>query len=99
VHAATAEAVRNLTTRALAGGSGASEAMWLLERRFPQEYGQRFSLDPPSDAHTIRLENSLRLGAAVSSNPTALRLMHEAIAIQVADFYTSRASVDQDSGT
>jgi hypothetical protein len=85
VRAATAEGVRNLTTRALAGGAGATEALSLLERRFPEEYGQRFAIDQPSDADKNKLEHSLRLGAAIRSNPEATRLIHEAMAIQNAD--------------
>jgi hypothetical protein len=99
VRSATAEGVRNLTTRALAGGAGATEALLLLERRFPEEYGQRFSMDQPSDADTIRRENSMRLGEAIRSNPEALRLVNESVVIQIADSRASRASGDRESGT
>ncbi len=85
VRCATAEAVRNLTTRALTGGPGATEALWLLERRFPQEYGQRFAIDQRSDPEKNQLEQSLRLAAAIRSSPEATHLFHEALAIQVAD--------------
>jgi len=99
VRSATAEGVRNLTMRALGGGAGATEALLLLERRFPEEYGQRLSIDQPSDADTIGRENALRLAEAVGSNPKALRLMHEAAAIEIANSSASRASVDHESGT
>jgi len=99
VRSATAEGVRNLTTRALGGGAGATEALLLLERRFPEEYGQRFSIDQPSDADTIRRENAMRLGEAIRSNPEALRLANESAMIQIADSRASRASGDRESGT
>jgi len=34
-----ARAVKKLTISALAGGKGARQSMWLLERRFPKDYG------------------------------------------------------------
>jgi hypothetical protein len=85
VRGATSEAVRNLTTRALAGGPGAAEALWLLERRFPQEYGQRFLIDQPSDADKRALERDLRLAEAIRANPAALAKVHESIAITAAE--------------
>jgi hypothetical protein len=84
VRSATAEAVRNLTIRALAGGPGATEALSLLERRFPQDYAQRFAIDQPSDPDKNQLEYSLRLAAAIRSSPEATHLMHEALGIEAA---------------
>jgi hypothetical protein len=79
---ATAEAVCNLTARALAGGSGASQATWFLERRFHREYGQRAVVAeaPVDDA---RLAEHHRVAAQIRSSPEATRLMHESIAASV----------------
>lgn len=85
VRCATAEAVRNLTMRALSGGPGASEAVWLLERRFSQEYGQRFVIDEPSGADKKAMERESRVAEAIRSNPEALKKMHESIAITAAE--------------
>ena len=90
VRCATAEAARNLTTRALSGGPGASEALWLLERRFPQEYGHRHAIDQRSDCEKNQLAYSLRLGEAIRANPAASQLMHEALEIEVAAFVRAR---------
>lgn len=42
---ARATAAVNLHIRALSGGPGSSAAMWLLERRYPDDYGSRQKLD------------------------------------------------------
>ena len=49
---ARARAVRKLTERALAGGSGCSQATWLLERRYRKDYGpqQKIELGEDPDA-------------------------------------------------
>jgi hypothetical protein len=39
VDRSSAQAVVNLTARALAGGNGSSQATWFLERRFRDDYG------------------------------------------------------------
>jgi hypothetical protein len=41
VRRSIARAIRNLTRHALNGGKGSSRATWLLERRFPNEYGRQ----------------------------------------------------------
>jgi hypothetical protein len=90
---ATAEGVCNLTARALAGGSGAAQATWMLERRFPREYGQRnIAREAPAD--DASLAEHLRVGAQIRSSPEATRLMHEALAASVADQHPSTSSND-----
>lgn len=42
---ARAKAVSNMHVRALGGGKGSSAALWLLERRYHQEYGLRQRID------------------------------------------------------
>jgi hypothetical protein len=77
---ATAEGVCNLTARALAGGSGAAQATWILERR-----------EAPADDGS--LAEHLRVGAQVRGCPEASRLMHESLAAAV-EFDRAKASSD-----
>jgi hypothetical protein len=89
---ATAEGVCNLTARALAGGSGAAQATWILERRFRREYAQRtIGREAPADDGS--LAEHLRLGAQVRGCPEASRLMHESLAAAV-EFDRAKASSD-----
>jgi|HubBroStandDraft_6_1064221.scaffolds.fasta_scaffold328967_2 hypothetical protein len=90
---ATAEAVCYLTARALAGGSGAAQSTWMLEHRFPREYAQR-TLGREARADDGSLAEHLRLGTQIRSSPEASRLMHEALAVSVADQYPSTPSND-----
>lgn len=47
---ARAEAVKNLTVRALAGAKGSQQATWFLERRYRKEYGA----NQPAEADTTK---------------------------------------------
>jgi hypothetical protein len=89
---ATAEAVCNLTARALAGGPGASHAPWILERCFRREYGQRaIAREAPADDGS--LAEHLRIGAQIRACPKAVRLTHESLAAAV-EFERANASSD-----
>lgn len=46
---ARARAEISLHVRALGGGPGSAAAMWTLERRFPDDYGQRSKLELSGD--------------------------------------------------
>lgn len=46
---ARASGQKSLHVRALGGGAGSSAAMWLLERRFPEEYGSKAKLELSGD--------------------------------------------------
>jgi hypothetical protein len=41
----SAQAVSNLVVRGLAGGKGSRAACWILERRFPGEYGRHAQIE------------------------------------------------------
>lgn len=58
---AQSQAVLNLTSIALGGGKGSSQATWLLERRYRQEYGptQRIEHSGP-DGKPIEVKKSVR---------------------------------------
>jgi hypothetical protein len=78
---ANAEGVCNLTARALAGGPGAAQATWLLERRFRGEYGQRIVVReaPVDDAS----QAESRIAAQIRASPAATKKLHEAITLAV----------------
>lgn len=82
---ATAQAVCNLTARALAGGPGAWQATWLLERRFRSDYGPHVLVGGAPKADPIKIEGGLAMAAMVRSSPEALRQLHAAIATAIAE--------------
>lgn len=81
---ATAEGVKNLTVRMLAGGAGAAQAAWLLERRFPREYGSQ-SMNRTARDEEEQLRRNLDVAKRIRSNPEASAKIHEAIALAAAD--------------
>jgi hypothetical protein len=84
VDRSSAQAVVNLTARALAGGNGSSQATWFLERRFRDEYGPHVLVGGVADAAPIQIQNDLRLAKAVRSNPAAIKKIHEAVLMAIA---------------
>jgi hypothetical protein len=88
---ATAEGAANLTARMLAGGPGAAQAAWLLERRFRREYGLQSVNRPPPDEED-GLRRGLHLGEAIRSNPEATEKMHEALTLASADVTAKEAN-------
>jgi hypothetical protein len=89
---ATAEGVCNLTARALAGGGGAAQATWILERRFRREYAQR-TIGREAPADDGNLAECRRAADLIRGCPEASRLMHESLAAAV-EFERSKASSD-----
>lgn len=85
VEQSTSQAVINLTVRALARGNGSSHATWFLERRFRNEYGSRVLVGGVADAAPISLENDLKIANTICASPEAVKKLHEAIAIAVAE--------------
>lgn len=87
---ATAEGAKNLTARMLAGGPGAAQAAWLLERRFPREYGLQ-SVNRTAHDEEEQLRRSLDVAKAVRANPEATKKIHEAILLASADVTAKEA--------
>jgi hypothetical protein len=85
VNRATAEAVCNLTARALAGGPGAAQATWFLEHRFRHEYGPQVLLGGVGGADPIRLKAEHEVAAAICADPAATKMMHEVILLAAAN--------------
>jgi hypothetical protein len=80
-----AKAVKNLTTRALKGDKGAREAIFFLERRFPQWYGAHVMVGGMPNSQPIHFENDLQVAASLRSSAKATHLIHEALAAAVAE--------------
>jgi hypothetical protein len=81
---AAAEGAAYVTARMLTGGPGAAQAAWLLERRFPREYGLQ-SVNRTAPDEEDRLRQSLDMAKAVRSNPKAIEKINEAILLAMAD--------------
>lgn len=79
----------NLTARALGGGPGASQATWLLERRFRDEYGAQLSIGGIAGADPMRFKHEQEAAAAVRQSPEATKKLHEAVALAAADAIAS----------
>ncbi len=92
VHRAIAEAVCTLTARALAGGPGAAQALGILERRFPREYGRRMAMSKTREEAQRRFENEQRDAEPTPLKPEAQRKYDEAIALATADLNASATS-------
>jgi hypothetical protein len=74
-----ARMVINLLARALAGGPGSRQAMWLLQRRRPDDFSlrgssRRSTAAPPSDSDLATASNR-------PLAPAALKQLYKAIAI------------------
>lgn len=85
---ARARAVGNLTARALAGGPGSANALALLERRFPNDYGTRISISGVP-GEPLQLEASFKAAEAIRANPAALDQLDAAIASIVGGISTN----------
>jgi len=64
--------VKHLLTRNLKGEKGSSAAQWLLERRFPREFGPRVMVGGISDGDPIKLDSTDR----IRESPEASELLH-----------------------
>jgi hypothetical protein len=96
VRRAIAEAVCTSTARALAGGPGAAQALGILERRFPREFGRRIVMSKTREEAQRRLENDQRDAEPARLKPEAQRKFDEAIAIATAALKQQAASIDAD---
>ena len=97
VERARAIGAKHLLTRVLKGEKGSAGAQWLLERRFPREFGSRVMLGGIPDGDPIRIDRNDR----IRESPEALRLLHEAIvaaADGVIDSPDSRSGETDDEG-
>jgi hypothetical protein len=83
VDRSSAQAVVNLTARALAGGNGSSQATWFLERRFRDDYGPQVLVGGVPDAAPIQIKNDLKISKAIRSHPEAVKKLHEVIAMAI----------------
>jgi hypothetical protein len=84
VDRSSAQAVANLTARALAGGNGSSQATWFLERRFRDKYGPQLLVGGVAAAAPIQIENDLKVARTIRSSPEAVKKIHEAVLIAIA---------------
>ena len=75
VERARAIGAKNLLTRVLKGEKGSSAAQWVLERRFPREFGPRVMLGGIPDGDPIKLDSTDR----IRQSPKASELLHRAI--------------------
>jgi transposase len=84
VERSSARAIGNLHARALAGGSGSSAATWLLDRRYPKEYGSQVLLGGVADAAPIHIKQERETANAILADPATVKKLHEVIATAVA---------------
>ena len=75
VERARALGVKHLLTRVLKGEKGSAGAQWVLERRFPHEFGPRVMLGGIPDGDPIQLDSTDR----IRESPQASELLHRAI--------------------
>ncbi|MGA8575963.1 MAG: hypothetical protein WB609_09845 [Candidatus Cybelea sp.] len=75
VERARAIGAKNLLTRVLKGEKGSTAAQWVLERRFPREFGPRVMLGGIPDGDPIQLDSIDR----IRESPEASALLHRAI--------------------
>jgi hypothetical protein len=92
VERARALAAKHLLTRMLKGEKGSAAAQWLLDRRFPREFGSRVMLGGIPDGDPIRIDRNDR----IRESSEACRLLHEAIVASAAVGMQSFDSVDGD---
>ncbi len=85
VRMARARGAANLTRRAIKGEKGSAEALVLLARRFPREYGPRAMSGAADDAGDwqTQYEVEVEVTAAGRASPEATEKFHEAIALAV----------------
>jgi hypothetical protein len=69
----------------LGGGSGSSQATWFLERRFREEYGSHLSVRGAAGEAPVRIEAELKIAEAIRANPEAVKKIHEAMMLALAD--------------
>ena len=77
---ANGECACHLVARGLAVGPGAAQAIWMLERRFPKEYGPGI-LTGQSPDEEARLAAEIRASEQIRACPEASWLMHKAIGV------------------
>ena len=75
VERARAIGAKNLLTRVLKGEKGSAGAQWVLERRFPREFGSRVMLGGIPDGDPIRLDAT----DGIRESPEASKRLHEAM--------------------
>ncbi len=75
VERARAIGAKHLLTRVLKGEKGSTAAQWVLERRFPREFGPRVMLGGIPDGDPIKLDSTDR----IRESPEASALLHQAI--------------------
>jgi hypothetical protein len=83
VERSRARAVGNFHARALAGGPGASQATWFLERLFRKEYGLQVSVGGVGDGAPIAISPEHEVADAILDDPEALKKLHEVIATAI----------------
>lgn len=79
VDQASARAVPNLTARGLAGGKGSSMAAFLLERRFPDEYGPQVRVGGIAGGEPTKIDAERQAADATRADPVATAKIHEII--------------------
>jgi hypothetical protein len=75
VERARAIGAKHLLTRVLKGEKGSTAAQWVLERRFPREFGPRVMLGGIPDGDPIKLDSTDQ----IRQSPEASDLLHRAI--------------------
>lgn len=84
---------RNLIARALAGGPGAAQALWLLERCFPEEFGKYVRISGISGADPTRIRNEVRTAELLRNSPAAVAQLHAALLTAFTDSASSLGAV------
>jgi hypothetical protein len=79
VERSSARAVPNLTARALSGAKGSSQATWLLERLFRNEYGPQLQIGGIAGGEPIRIDAERQAADATRADPVATAKLHEII--------------------
>jgi hypothetical protein len=79
VEQSIAQAVVNLTARALSGGNGSSQAPWFLERRFRGEYGAQVQVGGIAGGEPMRIDAERQAADATRADPIATAKLHEII--------------------